>query len=160
MLFEKDFQGQEWYEPFKDTSLKNMTWAKCLLKREFYCFLDYKSFYDTESYVSVFHEFSTFCKPDLDFQVLSYDGPFIYLLIDGEELIYEKEDTHYSDDQLCDKLNLFLCERTTCSLRFSQFHVSDWTCIGLMSKEQYDVMKQLQLVPLVEGEIDSQEMFW
>ena len=137
--------------------------AKKILDRPFY-FDDgdeYKHFYDTQSFITFFETLNQISSPELLIKVKSFSDftKEIELSINGFYFLYKKDDTRYSDDYICDKINVFLQQNSICRERFIEFLTRDFTCVGFMSIETYEEMKKNRLIHIMDG-VDDKEHFW
>ncbi len=137
-----------------------------ILKRDFYFDVgdEYDSFYDIESVVELFKIFKKMSAPELLIEIKAFSKSIgrsgsIELTFNGIPFDYQKDDTKYSDDDILNKINTFLQKHNICKERYIDFETKHVCCIGFMSIETYEKMKDKNLILLVDG-IDEQERFW
>ena len=137
--------------------------AREILKKSFYFDPgdDYKSFYDIESFVEFFEVLNKISAPQLLIEIKTFSNEIskIELTFNNIPFDYEKDATRYSDDYIYDKINIFLQKHNICKERYIEFLTKHFSCVGFMSTETYEKMKDKNFILIMDG-IDDQERFW
>lgn len=160
MIFDDNFLEE--HGPNYDSEIE----AHKILKRDFYFDVgdEYDGFYDIYSFVEFFEIFKKMSAPELLIEIKTFSNSVgrsgnMKLTFNNIPFDYEKDDTKYSDDFICNKINVFLQKHNICKERFIDFETKHFSSIGFMSIEIYEKMKDKSFILLVDG-IDDKERFW